>query len=354
MRVCQPRKGQQQQPISDRLRGVHPGLHGGCVCTFCLATDRTTETKLQATAAAKNTQTAGLFDHNLNVQVILDSSTPSITLMQLDVAPTVQSPIFKLLIIFSEPVSWLANSTAPTADPAAGAGSSAPATYSRSRLLLTNAALLNISMVPGTAAVLANGAATNAASGFVLWFRSWSGARAVVEVMGSAYQDFAGNRGTQDSMYEVRQAVSCLGGPGQETAVVVPSRPQSGVLDSACADHAASLPRCCSSKVGAAGVGVLFSALTKPVCVCVFAVVCVGRCPRNRPAAARLLSSVSSNSHRSHCVRAECCGSSHDNQWGWWCDQPVAQCGPHAVPGDVSKPDCALAAARVPAALCWA
>jgi hypothetical protein len=142
------------------------------------------------------------------MQVVLDSSSPSITSIQLDIAPTVQLPVFKLLISFSEPVSWLANSTAPTEDPTAAAGSNAAVTYSSSRLLLTNAALLNISMVPGTAAVLANGDATNAASGFVLWFRSWSGAKAVVEVMGSAYQDFAGNRGTQDRVYEVRQAVS--------------------------------------------------------------------------------------------------------------------------------------------------
>lgn len=239
-------------------------MHAGCVRTLCMATGRTTETELRSTAVAKNqvvclAPTAGQFDHTLTVQVILDSSTPSITSIQLDVAPTVQLPIFKLLITFSEPVSWLANSTAPTEDPGT------PVTYSSSRLLLTNAALLNISMVPGTAAVLADGDATNAASGFLLWFRSWSGARAVVEVMGTAYQDFAGNRGTQDSVYEVRQGVSCLGGRegGQVTAGVRLSWPQSEGIDSECADHAASLPRCRNSKAGSAGSGVLLLALTE-------------------------------------------------------------------------------------------
>lgn len=150
------------------------------------------------------------------LQVILDSVLPTILNMQLDVAPTTQTPVFKLLITFSEPVSWLANattnspaSTPPTEDPTAlaGKGGTRPTTYTSSRLLLTNAALLNISMVSGTAAVLANGDVTNAATGFVMWFRSWSGARAVVEVLGAAYQDIAGNRGEQDTSLEVRTSL---------------------------------------------------------------------------------------------------------------------------------------------------
>jgi hypothetical protein len=71
-------------------------------------------------------------------------------------------------------------------------------------MALTNAALLNISVVPGSAAVLASGDATNAARSYQLWFRSWAGARAVVEVLGSAYQDYGGNSGVRDTSLQVR------------------------------------------------------------------------------------------------------------------------------------------------------
>ena len=146
-------------------------------------------------------------------QVILDSGPPFISSIKLTEAPTTEEPLFKLLITFSEPVSWLANTTTSTTtanDTAvlSGTGSDATqmtmtATYSSSRLLLTNTALLNISMVAASAAVLASGEATNAGSAFELWFRSWGGAQALVEVLGPAYQDIAGNRGDRDTAYRV-------------------------------------------------------------------------------------------------------------------------------------------------------
>jgi hypothetical protein len=127
--------------------------------------------------------------------------------MQLDSTPTAQTPLFKLLVTFSEPINWLANATtatAPTDDSVALASS--PTTFSSSRIVLTNTALVNISMVPGTAAVLADGSTSNAGSGFVLWFRSWSGAQAAVDILGSAYQDLAGNRGDQARQEAVSKA----------------------------------------------------------------------------------------------------------------------------------------------------
>jgi len=151
------------------------------------------------------------------VQVIFDSEAPKVKSMQVAVAPTADSPFFQVAITFTEPVSWRANTTTSTTtanDTVALASAQADssgnmatgiATYSSSRLLLTNAALLNISMVTGSAAVLASGAATNAGSAFVLWFMSWSGARAAVEVLGAAYQDIAGNRGDSDTALQVRK-----------------------------------------------------------------------------------------------------------------------------------------------------
>lgn len=149
------------------------------------------------------------------LQVILDSSPPVISDMQLAVPPTADRPAFQLLVTFSEPINWLANTSASAADASATAGgdaaavaaadttSTAPVTYSSSRLLLTNAALINISVVPGTMAVLADGQSSRAASAFVLWFRSWSGAKTVVEILGPAYQDLGGNRGDQDTALQV-------------------------------------------------------------------------------------------------------------------------------------------------------
>mgnify|MGYP001806699370 CR=1 FL=1 len=152
--------------------------------------------------------------------MILDSTLPIITDMQLAVPPTTSLPIFQLLITFSEPISWLANttgtdtaSTAPgdaTAVGTLGAAVNMPVTYSSSRLLLTNAALLNISVVSGTTAVLASGQPTSAASAFVLWFRSWSGAKAAVAILGPAYQDLGGNKGQQDTALQVRTSQQLL------------------------------------------------------------------------------------------------------------------------------------------------
>jgi hypothetical protein len=141
------------------------------------------------------------------VQVILDSIVPRIEAMYLDLTPTAQTPFFKLLVTFSEPINWLVNAStaAPTDDSVTPAGRQT--TFSSSSIVLTNTALINISMVPGTAAVLADGSTSNAGSGFVLWFRSWSGAQAAVDVLGSAYQDLAGNRGDQDRQEAVSKAL---------------------------------------------------------------------------------------------------------------------------------------------------
>jgi hypothetical protein len=151
------------------------------------------------------------------LQVVLDSQPPEVSLLQVAVAATAESPFFQLLVRFSEPVSWLANRTTTSSSSAAGnspAGSTdstggsgqqvSSATYSSSRLLLTNAALGNISMVAGSAVVLATGEGTNAATAFVLWFKSWGGAEATVEILGAAYQDVAGNKGQQDTALQVQ------------------------------------------------------------------------------------------------------------------------------------------------------
>lgn len=145
----------------------------------------------------------------------MDSQAPSISSMQLTVPPTRDSTLFQCLITFSEPISWLANTTiSGAADGATSNGTAAASTgptdggqptYTSSRLVLTNTALLNISRVPESVAVLASGASANAASAFVLWFRSWGGAEAVVDVLGSAFQDVAGNVGLQGATLTVRR-----------------------------------------------------------------------------------------------------------------------------------------------------
>jgi len=175
------------------------------------------------------------------VQVIFDSEAPKVKSMQVAVAPTADSPFFQVAIAFSEPISWRANTTTSTTtanDTVALASAQADssgdtatgiATYSSSRLLLTNAALLNISMVTGSAAVLASGAATNAGSAFVLWFRSWSGARAAVEVLGAAYQDIAGNRGDSDTALQVCKPGSDSGLQGTHTCTHTSTHEQTHV-----------------------------------------------------------------------------------------------------------------------------
>jgi hypothetical protein len=161
-------------------------------------------------------------------QVVLDLQPPELHNLTLAVRPTADEPQFQLRLSFSEPVSWLADSMtiAPSTttnssssstsssdnepdvhefSATADAAATAPtvATFSSSRLLLTNAAVLNISAVAGTMAVTQSGQATGAATEYTMWLQSWAGARATVQVMGAAYQDLAGNSGRNDSMIEV-------------------------------------------------------------------------------------------------------------------------------------------------------
>jgi hypothetical protein len=134
------------------------------------------------------------------------------------VRPTAEAPVFQLMLNFSEPVSWLADGVSSTPAVTSSNSSSdaavtdlsavaaaAPlvATFSSSRLLLTNAAILNISAVPGTMAFTESGQATGAATAYTMWLESWAGASAVVQVMGAAYQDLAGNAGIQDKQIAV-------------------------------------------------------------------------------------------------------------------------------------------------------
>jgi hypothetical protein len=148
---------------------------------------------------------------------MLDLQPPELLNLTLAVKPAANQPQFQLRLLFSEPVSWLADSVslAPdssSSEPAvtdsstlADAAAAAPtvATFSSSRLLLTNAAVLNISAVAGTMAFKDSGQATGAATEYVMWLQSWAGAHAAVQVMGAAYQDLAGNLGRKDDMIEV-------------------------------------------------------------------------------------------------------------------------------------------------------
>jgi hypothetical protein len=52
-------------------------------------------------------------------------------------------------------------------------------------------------------AFTASGQATGAATAYTMWLESWAGASAVVQVMGAAYQDLAGNTGRQDKQLAV-------------------------------------------------------------------------------------------------------------------------------------------------------
>jgi hypothetical protein len=144
--------------------------------------------------------------------VILDTNPPKVTDTKVLVTPTAETPDFQLQVTFSEPVSWLANSSnaagATGGSTGPGAATSIAASYSSSRILMQNAAVLNIS-IAGTGAVLADGSPTNAGSVFRLWFRSWSGAQAQVQIQGAAYQDIAGNNGQQDTTVAV-SGYSCM------------------------------------------------------------------------------------------------------------------------------------------------
>lgn len=169
---------------------------------------RTSLIKQDVVRVAPVVQLSGL-PHAL--QVILDSQPPTVISMDLAVPPTSDTSWFQLRISFSEPVEWVANTTDPTATPSATpnpASSNTGATTqtvqsTSSALLLTNAALVNISRVSESVAVLANGDTVNAARVFLLWFGSWSGAQAGVEVLGPAFQDIAGNKGEKGSLITV-------------------------------------------------------------------------------------------------------------------------------------------------------
>jgi hypothetical protein len=164
-------------------------------------------------------------------QVMLDLQPPELRNLTLAVKPTADQPLFQLRLAFSEPVAWLADSVTLASSTATSSSSSgepvvtdlsevadataaAPtvATFSSSRLLLTNAAVLNISALAGTTAVTQSGQAKGAATEYTMWLQSWAGARAAVQVMGAAYQDLAGNPGRSDSMVEV-SSMRCKGAP---------------------------------------------------------------------------------------------------------------------------------------------
>ncbi|KAF8061903.1 EGF1 [Scenedesmus sp. PABB004] len=156
-------------------------------------------------------------------QVVLDSLPPVLLSMAVTLRPTVDAPAFQLLLTFSEPVHWVADEVETTTTTAGGANASAAApdagaldaggsaqqlaAFSSSRIWLTNAALLNMTAAPDSLAATPDGAATGAATAYVMWLRSWPGTTAAVEVLGAAYQDLAGSRGVQDK----RLAVSVPG-----------------------------------------------------------------------------------------------------------------------------------------------
>lgn len=135
------------------------------------------------------------------MQVVLDSTQPWLTGMQVSKAPTAAAPIFQLTLNFSEPVQWLLVSAAAGTAVQTNGSTSIGITAS-SEVLLTNTMLLNISMVPGAAA-LVGGQASGAASAFHMWLRSWSGATATVIIRGPAFQDLAGNLGQRDAQLQV-------------------------------------------------------------------------------------------------------------------------------------------------------
>lgn len=237
------------------------------------------------------------------------------------------------------------------ADPASTTTS---ATYSSSRLLLSNTALLNISAVPTSVAVLANGDATSAASSFELWFRSWSGAQAVVEILGAAYQDLGANKGQTDNAFKV--------GPPSRTRHAFTHTPLLHCL----ADHALlqmpAPPAACTPTgtrgcffspfsqvfvhIGRQYDSVLCSGFAPPFSA--------GTCSRHRPVAACDHPGINSHCHISYRLSTECSSISRHCQQCRWHHQPCAQHWPHSVPGHVCQPGCALAAGRVPAAVCWA
>lgn len=158
----------------------------------------------------------------LELQVFLDMHAPVLNSFSTAIRPTASVPDFQLQLNFSEPVNWLADTATAESSSSSSTGSTdtgaatndsmaaAVTSFSSSHILLTNAALLNISAVPGTLAYLQNGQATGVATAYYVWLRSWSGAMAAIEVQGAAYQDLSGNKGEQDKRYTVSVAAGLL------------------------------------------------------------------------------------------------------------------------------------------------
>lgn len=141
----------------------------------------------------------------------MDLSAPFITKMILEESPTSQSPWFKLFVEFSELVRLNDATTTSESPPepsatvqlAAHADSAAVMSLLSNRLVLTNTAVLNMSFVSPTLVTLPQGQMIQAGSAIAMWFVSWPGAHAAVYIMGSAYQDVAGNVGTKDMAIQV-------------------------------------------------------------------------------------------------------------------------------------------------------
>lgn len=150
------------------------------------------------------------------MQVILDTHAPQLVNLTTAVAPTADSPVFQLLLKFSEPVHWLVDSgttasSGASPNPANSTVSvqetvteTTVATFSSSSIMLSNAMLLNITAVPSTMAYLQSGASTGAASAYTMWVQSWAGAVAGVNIKGPAYQDLSSHKGEQDKAIRVR------------------------------------------------------------------------------------------------------------------------------------------------------
>jgi hypothetical protein len=153
------------------------------------------------------------------LQLIQDTEPPHVVSMVLTQAPSATAPSLQLLLNFSEPVQWLVDANVPEGTSNNVSLSVAAAVNNNSstalapqlaktastRVLLTNAVLLNASIVPASAVTITGGSTTGvAARAYTLWLRALPGTSAVVEVLGAAYQDVAGNRGQEDTRIAVR------------------------------------------------------------------------------------------------------------------------------------------------------
>lgn len=127
---------------------------------------------------------------------MLDLHPPSVTKMQIITPASAESPYFQLLIAFTEPVTWITSAPDNT-----GQGPNAQPT---SGVLLTNAALINISIALGSATLEDDGTAASLASSYLVWLKSWSGTKASITVLGAAYQDAVGNSGQQVATLQVQ------------------------------------------------------------------------------------------------------------------------------------------------------